>query len=147
MRISTARVRTAVLTTALTAGLCAAAVTPAQAAQSAPARKLPVVYLGAGAGPWAQPTVRPHQFLLGADYSIGPMHWTRWTQTTAVGHGRYLACAGASGPCTKFTATLTLTHVKVHRGTRYFATMKITGKHRKAAWLVMSASLGWWVRK
>jgi hypothetical protein len=147
MRISAARIRTAVLTTALTAGLCAAAAGPAKAAPSAPARKLPVVYLGGMAGPWGSPSVRPHEFFLGADWVISRLKWSSWTQRSATGHGTYDACAGANGPCTKFYAGVTVSVVKVHRGKRYFADMKITGKHRKTMYLVMSSKLGWWVPK
>jgi hypothetical protein len=147
MSVTAARIRTAVLAAALTAGLSAAAVVPAQAAPSAPARKLPVAYLGGMAGPWGSPSVRPREFFLGADWVISRMKWSRWTQRSAAGHGTYDACAGAGGPCTKFYAGITLTVVKVHRGTRYFAHMKITGKHHKTMYLVMNSKLGWWVPK
>jgi len=147
MRNAAARIRTALSTLALAAGVVAAAAAPAQAATAVSARKLPVAYLGAMAGPWGSPSVRPHTFLLGADYTISKMKWSSWTQHSATGHGSYLACAGAMGPCVKFSAGITLTVVKVHSGTRYFADMKITGKHRKAIYLVMSSKLGWWVPK
>ena len=147
MRNSAARIRTALPTLALAAAAVVAAAAPAQAAPAVSARKLPVAYLGAMAGPWGSPSVRPRTFLLGADWTISRIKWSSWTQRSAAGHGNYLACAGAMGPCTKFYAGITLTVVKVHRGTRYFADMKITGKHRKTMYLVMNSKLGWWVRK
>jgi hypothetical protein len=155
MSVTAARIRTAVLAGALTVGLSVAAVAPAQAAPGAPAagapaaaaRKLPVAYLGNMDGPWGRPSVRPREFFLGADWVISRMKWSSWTQRRAAGHGTYDACAGAAGPCTKFYAGITLTVVKVHHGTRYFAHMKITGKHRKAMYLVMSTKWGWWVPK
>jgi hypothetical protein len=147
MSVITARIRTAVLAGALTAGLCVATVAPAQAAPAAPARRLPVAYLGGMAGPWGSPSVRPRNFFLGADWVISKLKWSSWTQRSAAGHGTYDACAGAAGPCTKFYAGITLTVVKTHHGTRYFADMKITGKHRKAMYLVMNTKLGWWVPK
>jgi hypothetical protein len=146
MLVSAARLRVTFVAAALAASLTAGVAT-ATTAQAAPARKLPVAYLGSGAGSWGQPSVRPHAFLLGADWTISKLRWADWRQGSASGHGEYLACAGAAGPCTKFWAGLTLTHVRVHRGTRYFATMKITGKHRRTQWLVMNTRLGWWQPK
>ena len=40
-----------------------------------------------------------------------------------------------------YLATVTLSRVKVHDHTRYFAAMKITGKHRKTVHLVMRGGL------
>jgi hypothetical protein len=53
-------------------------------------------------------------------------------------------CAGAGGPCDYYRAAITVMHVRTHRGARYFATMKITGRHHHALWLVMNNQVGWW---
>jgi hypothetical protein len=143
MSASRAGLRTAAVTAALVAALAGLG----GIANAATPSKLPVAYQGGMAGPWAQPSVRPSALYLGADWSVTRLKWADWTQRSARGHGKYLACAGASGPCVKFLATLTLTQVKVHHHTRYFATMEITGKNRKPQWLVMSTKLGWWVQK
>lgn len=116
----------------------------ASRAASAPARSvtsLPVIYSGMG-GTWANASVRPRLFVLGALYYMESMSWSRWTDSGALGHGKQIACAGAAGPCDNYRVTITLTHVARHDGRRYYATMKIAGKRHKTYWLVMRD--GWW---
>jgi hypothetical protein len=132
MLFSAARIRAAIVSGALAAAVVAGT---AATAQAAPAHRLPVVYQGMAI--WSAPSVRPHTLGLGADTEVSRLSWTHWNNSSAVGHGRFVACAGADGPCLKYTATLRLTHVKIHRGTRYFATLRLTGRHHKTLWLVM----------
>jgi len=110
------------------------------------ARALPGIYLGAMAGPWHGPSVRPSTLLLGADWSIQKLRWTAWSRRRADGRGFFDACTGPAGgpPCEKFWATITVTHVQEHDGSRYFAIMKLTARHRRAEWLAMNTKLGWW---
>jgi hypothetical protein len=159
MRVNTVRFRTAIVAMVMAAGLSACAVghalpappppgsVHARQANATSTRKLPGAYLGAMAGQWAGPKIRPRYFDLGADWSVYLLKWAGWGQDAADGHGRYIESAGAGCPCTRYWATIALTHVKDHDGIRYFATMKITGEHRKALWLVMNTSLGWWREK
>jgi hypothetical protein len=110
-------------------------------AWAAPAERTPVMYTQ-GMGPaWGGPARRPHAFTLGADFGVSKMRWSRWTNSGAGGRGHLLGCAGAQGPCVKYLASVTLSRVKVHDHTRYFAAMKITGKHRKTVHLVMRDGL------
>jgi hypothetical protein len=139
MPISAVRVRTAIVTIALVAGLSVGGAS----ALAAPAHKLPVVYQGMAI--WSGPAVRPHNLVLGADTEVSHLSWSHWTNSRAVGRGKFLACAGAQGPCVRYKATLTLTHVKKHRGIRYFATLKLTGKHHKTRWLVMRSGSWFWL--
>lgn len=114
---------------------------PAVAAAGAPAERTPVMYTD-GMGPaWGGPARRPHAFTLGADFGVAKMTWSSWTNSGARGHGRLFACAGAKGPCVGYRAGVTLWRVRTHRHTRYFASMKITGKHRKTRHLVMRDGL------
>jgi hypothetical protein len=105
-------------------------------ASAAPSSRTPVMYSGMGTA-WTNAARRPHSFVLGADFEIVKTNWSRWTNTGAFGHGHLIACAGAEGPCVKFVAGITLTVVKTHDGTRYFASMKLTGKHHKTQKLKM----------
>ena len=154
--VSIGRIVTAGVLVAAVAG-CAAgharvtrARSPAVAAQArtpraaARVRGLPGIYLGAMAGPWYGPAVRPSSLPLGADWSIGRLRWTHWSQRRADGRGHYVACQGAGGPCDSFWVTIAASHVREHDGHRYFAIMKITGRHQRAGWLVMNTELGWW---
>jgi len=111
------------------------------AASAAPTERTPVMYSGMG-GAWQNPARRPHGFTLGADFGVDRMSWSRWTSTSAFGHGHLVACAGAAGPCAKFWAGVTLRTVRTHRGTPYFASMTLTGKHRTTQRLVMRNG-GW----
>jgi hypothetical protein len=113
----------------------------ASAASAAPAERTPVMYTQGMGPPWAGPARRPHSFVLGADFGISKVSWSAWTNSGASGKGRLLGCAGAQGPCVKYLAAITLRVVKVHHGTRYFATMKITGKRHKTLHLVMRGGL------
>lgn len=108
------------------------------------ARRLPGIYLGAGAGPWAGPKVRPRTLLLGADWTLGKLRWTDWSLRHADGRGYYVACQGAAGPCDKFWATIAASDVRDHAGSRYFAVMKLTRRNGHIIWLVMNTKLGWW---
>jgi hypothetical protein len=119
-----------------------AAHTPSAAATSTPS--LPGAYLGGMAGPWYGPRIRPQILDLGADWDIVSLRWTRWTRGEAYGHGRYIESAGAGCPCTRYWAAVTLTDVRTHDGRPYFATMEVTGRHRKTLWLAMNTRLGWW---
>jgi hypothetical protein len=101
-------------------------------------------YLGAMAGPWLGPEIRPRYFDLGADWSLVGLKWTHWTDVEAYGHGRYIESASAACPCTRYWAAITLSSIRDHDGRAYFATMEIVGKHRKALRLVMNTKLGWW---
>jgi transcription elongation factor len=115
----------------------AAPAVPALAAPSVPAARTPVIYTD-GMGPaWGGPARRPHGFTLGADYGVDKMTWARWTNSGARGNGHLVACAGATGPCIKYHADVTLSRVRIHHRTRYFSAMTITGKHRKPKHLVM----------
>jgi chitodextrinase len=113
----------------------------ATSALAAPAGRTPVVY--AGGSPWANPARKPHSLFLGADFSVTHMSWSRWSGTGAFGHGHLVACAGAAGPCVKFRAGVTLSTVKTHHSTKYFASMKLTGAHHKTQRLKMRDGL--WV--
>jgi hypothetical protein len=106
------------------------------AASGAPMTKTPVMYSGMGT-PWTNAARRPHSFVLGADFEVKKMSWSRWNSTGAFGYGHLVACAGARGPCVRFLAGVTLSHVRRHDGTRYFATMKLTGRHRRTQILKM----------
>lgn len=136
-------------TAALVAGGAAAVATaagivPAATATGASAASLPVIYSGMG-GRWANAAVRPHKFVLGAFYYMHDMSWSRWTGTGAVGRGKQVACAGASGPCNNYRVTITLTSVKLHNGRKYFATMKVAGAGHKTYVMVMRN--GFWQRR
>jgi hypothetical protein len=89
------------------------------------------------ASPWASAARRPHSLTLGADFGVNKMSWSRWTGTGAFGYGHLVACAGAAGPCVRFRAGVTLSYVRTHDGTRYFATMKLTGKGHRTQILKM----------
>jgi hypothetical protein len=159
MHVNPARFRTPVAAIVTAAGLsaCAAGHAPpapprpgpahARQANATSTRERPGAYLGAMAGRWAGLRIRPRYFDLGADWSIYLLKWGDWGQDAADGHGRYIESAGAGCPCTRYWAAITLTHVKDHDGIRYFATMKIAGKHRKTLWLVMNTNLGLWQEK
>lgn len=124
-------------TFAATAAAVIALATPIAAAipaSAAPAQRTPVMYSG---GIWQNAARRPHSFTLGADFGLSHMSWSRWTNTSAFGHGHLVACAGAAGPCAIFRAGVTLRKVKTHNGTRYFASMTLTGKNRRTQKLVM----------
>lgn len=109
--------------------------------------ELPGIYLGIGDGPWYGPKVRPRALLLGADWTVTRIRWADWTQQHADGRGYYVACAGAGGPCDDFWAVIQVTHVREHHGARYFAIMKITGRHHRVEWLVMSTQQGSWFQR
>ncbi len=134
-------IRTAVVVIALVAPAACAT-----AASGASMAKTPVMYSGMGT-PWANAARRPHTFVLGADFEVKKTSWSRWNSTGAFGYGHLVACAGARGPCVRFLAGVTLSHVRKHDGTRYFATMKLTGKHRRTqilkmrdgAWLLVTS--------
>lgn len=42
-----------------------------------------------------------------------------------------------------FWATIAASRVSEHDGSRYFAIMKVTGRHQQVEWLVMN-KVGWW---
>ncbi|HYK32042.1 MAG TPA: hypothetical protein VEV63_08770 [Streptosporangiaceae bacterium] len=111
---------------------------------AAHARRPPGIYLGAMAGPWYGPSVRPSSLPLGADWSIDRLRWTHWSRRRADGRGYFVACQGADGPCDNFWVTIAASHVLRHDGRRYFALMKITGRHQRVEWLVMNTTVGWW---
>ncbi len=111
------------------------------------ASKLPGIYLGAMAGPWNGPSVRPSELLLGADWTISKLRWTAWNQRSAEGRGLWVACSGASGPCDKFWAAITVSQVHEHDGARYFAIMRLAGRHHRVIWLVMNTAQGWWQQR
>jgi hypothetical protein len=134
MKLTLARVLPAAGIMALAATMSAGT---AATAQTASPDTLPVVYAG-GQGPWDNLGVQPHLILLGADYDVQKLSWSGWTARSAHGDGKLVDCAGAAGPCIKYRAGMTLSDVKTHHGTRYFATMKITGKGHKTRRLVMS---------
>jgi hypothetical protein len=115
----------------------------AQVKHTASAASYPVIYLGSMAGEWADPSVRPPLLDLGADWDISGLRWADWGQDGAAGHGTYDACAGAGGPCDRFQAAITVTEVRKHDGTRYFATMKIIGRDQPTMWLVMNGFGVW----
>jgi hypothetical protein len=105
---------------------------------AAHARWLPGLYLGSMAGEWYGPSVRPSELLLGADWTIGKLRWAVWNRRDAEGRGYWVACAGAGGPCDMFWADIAASHVSDHDGSRYFAVMKVTGRHHRVEWLVMN---------
>ncbi|MGH3401457.1 MAG: hypothetical protein ACRDRJ_02895 [Streptosporangiaceae bacterium] len=96
-------------------------------------------------GPWYGPSVRPRALALGADWEVSCLRWGHWGQHGASSvHGIYGSCAAADGPCaTTFWAAITVMRVRMRRGARYFATMKITGRHQSTEWLVMDDFGGW----
>jgi len=118
--------------------------TQAVSARAASRPVLPGAYLGAMAGAWSGPEIRPSAFDLGADWSITRLTWTHWTSVSASGRGYYIASAGAACPCTRYWAAVTLTEVRDHAGHRYFARMKVTDDHRTPRLLVMNTRLGYW---
>ncbi len=111
------------------------------------AQQLPGIYLGAMAGPWYGPSVRPRTMLLGADWTVGRIQWTDWTWRHADGRGYYVACQGAGGPCDNFWASIRVTHIQEHHGARYFAIMNITSGRGQVIRLVMNTELGWWQQR
>jgi|HubBroStandDraft_3_1064219.scaffolds.fasta_scaffold157758_2 hypothetical protein len=141
MVVSAARISRTIVAAALAVGMTAGLAT-ATAAQAAPARRPPVVYQGMAI--WFHPRVRPRELVLGADAAVTHLSWSHWNNSRAEGRGRYLACAGAAGPCVNDAATLTLTHVRKHSGTRYFATLKLALKHHKTRWLTMRGGTWRW---
>lgn len=151
MIVSVGRIAAAGALMAAAAGCAAASVSPPPAPThrpaseaAVPAGRLPGLYLGLMAGPWYGPVVRPRTLLLGADWSVGFLRWTQWSRWRADGRGLYGSCQGAGGPCDYFWATIAASHVRVHNGRRYFAVMKITGRHERVEWLVMNATMGSW---
>jgi hypothetical protein len=110
------------------------------------ARELPGLYLGAMAGPWHGPSVRPAVLPLGADWTIDHLRWASWSQQGAAGRGYQDACMGPAGgpPCDSFWATVTAAGVRQHDGSRYFTVMKLTSNRGRVEWLVMNTGLGWW---
>lgn len=132
------RILVAVIAGAATLG---SGMAPATAGAATSARARPVLYSGM-AGHWANPAVRPRLFVLGAYYYMEKMTWPRWTSTSALGHGKQIACAGAAGPCSNYRVTITLSHVKRHHGRSYYSLMKVAGHGHKTYWLVMRD--GWW---
>jgi hypothetical protein len=113
------------------------------AQEAAHAGWLPGLYLGSMAGEWYGPSVRPSELLLGADWTISKLRWTVWNRREAEGRGYWVACGGAGGPCDMFWATIAASHVSEHDGSRYFAIMKVTGRHQQVQWLVMD-KFGCW---
>jgi hypothetical protein len=142
MLVSAARISRTIVAAALAVGMTAG-IAAATAAQAAPARKLPVVYQGMAI--WSGPKVRPHTLVLGADTEVSVLSWSHWNNSSAEGRGKFVACPGAQGPCVHYEATLTLTHVKSHAGIRYFATLKLAGKHHKTRWLTMRGGSWFWL--
>lgn len=108
----------------------------------APGSRRPGIYIGDA--PWTGPRVRPRAVFLGADWNIEKLRWSDWTRRDADGRGFYRACAGADGPCISFWARIRVRQVREHHGRRYFALMKLTGRHGKVKWLHMSTSIGLW---
>ena len=105
------------------------------------------MYLGAGYGSWYGPKIRPKELILGADWEIQNIRWTDWAQVHADGRGYYDSCAGALGPCVRFSGAIRASQVMEHHGHPYFATMKITRKHGQVIWLVMNTLRGSWVQR
>jgi ABC-type transport system substrate-binding protein len=133
------KMKTTIVSMAAVAGLAAAAAValPAAAAPAAPASRTPVVYTQGMGAKWGGPARRPHAIGLGADFGISRIAWSSWTNKGAFGHGHLVACAGAQGPCAIFRAGIRLSMVKQHKGTKFFATMVLTGKHRRTQRLVI----------
>ena len=105
-------------------------------APTARSSRLPVLYSGMG-GRWANPAVQPRTFVLGAYYYMAKMAWSRWTDHSAAGRGKQVACAGASGPCDNYRVTITLTRVRRHQSRSYYSLMQVAGRGHKTYWLVM----------
>lgn len=105
-------------------------------APSASASTKPVVYF-TGLG-WQHGTVKPYG-IVDAGYTVGtrgaevitdgvfPVHWTRWTSTSAYGTGRkqHVTAQGYVGDGTGYVS---LWGVATHNGVRYFTRMSIKGR-------------------
>jgi hypothetical protein len=116
----------------------------AHARTAAQARWLPGLYLGSMGGNWhGGPFVRPSELFLGADWTVSKLRWTFWNRRHAEGRGYWVACGGAGGPCDMYWATMAASHVSEHDGSRYFAIMKVTGRHQPVQWLVMDRFGNW----
>lgn len=115
--------------------------------QAVGAHRLPGVYLGAMDGPWHGPKVRPRALLLGADWTFARLRWRDWTSRHANGRGYWISCQSANGPCHNFWARVRVWRVQEHHDARYFARMKVTGRHGQVIRLVMSIKRGYWVQR
>jgi hypothetical protein len=129
--------------TAAAAPAAYAAGTAAAGSQAPAAAKLPVVYIYGMGGVWSGPRVKPSYIVFGADTEVNKLHWTHWTTRSAFASGQWLACAGALGPCEKWTGKVSLTRVAAHKGTRYFSWLVITAKHHRTI-TYKYTSTGWW---
>lgn len=107
-----------------------------------PSRRTPVTYQGAGAG-WPHAARRPDDLALGTLWGVRRVSWSRWTDASAQGHGRLWACVSAGGPCLGFRADVTLSHVRVRSGTRYYTQLTLTGAGRRTQRLTMDRPGGW----
>jgi hypothetical protein len=142
----------AALAALLAAGGTAAAAPGALAAQLKPAAvagqvtaavKLPVVYTQGMGETWAAPKVKPGAIVFGADTEADQLHWTHWTTRSAFASGQWWACAGAQGPCQKWSGDVALTRVASHHGTKYFSWLVITAKHHKTITYKYTATGQW----
>ena len=93
-------------------------------------------------GVWSGPRVKPSYIVFGADTEVNKLHWTHWTTRSAFASGQWLACAGALGPCEKWTGNVSLTRVAAHKGTRYFSWLVITAKHHRT--ITYKYTSTWW---
>jgi hypothetical protein len=129
-----ATVLATVLATCVTAAAVPAADgvgTAAAGSQVPTAARLPVVYIYGMGEVWSGPRVEPSYIVFGADTEVNKLHWTHWTTRSAFASGQWWACAGALGPCEKWTGKVSLTRVAAHKGTRYFSWLVITAKHHR----------------
>jgi hypothetical protein len=127
--------------------LLAACAGPVAGCSAPRASGLPGMYLGAGYGSWYGPKLRPSELILGADWEIQNIRWTDWARSHADGQGHYVACAGALGPCVRFSGAIRVSQVLEHHGHPYFSVMKITRKHGRIISLVMDTRRGSWVQR
>lgn len=134
---------TLAIATVLAAGAVIAPAASASGVASASIRPV-VLYVG-----WSSHSVKPNHFYDIGDASLTHLHWTHWTHTA---YARGVLCVsgeGAPGAGGCLVAGVTLSHIKIHNGTRYFATMKIStqdkGRHL-VTWLVMGTGGHWQYR-
>jgi hypothetical protein len=85
----------------------------------------PVMYEG-----WGTRVVRPRHFYL-PDSSLTHLRWSLWSRAVAHAHGTYSEAVG--GRLYKESARVTFSNVKIHKGTRYYASMRV-GLYKHGRW-------------
>lgn len=111
----------------MTAATAATTASASTTAPTAAARHLPVLYASMG-GRWYSNGVRPRGITLGALWTVRKMSWSHWTSSSAYGSGKEVTGGYNGKPFTyRWWVRITLTDVKYHNGTPYYAKMKMVG--------------------